>query len=184
MNLKFEIATISYITAEFRSDNNNIKIGVSGLYEDKFQDLLNIFYLIYCNQKEKSLFSFPYKAEVLWKDDFVYYQWVISKESIISGIHIKIVELYPKNSEYKKVLIDKEFDIKTLFDNIFKSLHTMYIEFGFLGYKYNWDVGNFPIGEYLLFKSDRLDLSLETKDDEDGWKHKISNELNLLNINT
>lgn len=184
MDILFKINTISYIIAEFKSDQNNIEIGHSGLYEDKFQELLNEFYLIYKTLKGKPLINFPHTAEILWKDDFIHYKWVISINSSQSEINIKIIELYTSNPKHYNILINENFSKEKLYDNIYSSLHQMYINHGIIGYKYNWDVGNFPIAEYLLLKADKfnLELPLKKEEEEEEWKNKIceEDELNVL----
>ncbi|MDR2004118.1 MAG: hypothetical protein LBQ74_13885 [Prevotella sp.] len=186
MNISFKIETISYIVAEFKSNKINIKIGHSGLYEDKFQELLNVFYNIYIALKGETSIYFPFVSEIVWKDDFVHYKWTVSMDSLESNINIKITELYPANPEYHKILLDENFSKKQLYDDIYISLHQLYNDFGFIGYKHNWDIGNFPIGEYLLLKSDKYNanLSLKLRLEDDQWKNKVNknDELNTLSF--
>lgn len=184
MKIIFKIETISYIVAEIKTDRTNFVIGHSGLYEDKFQELLNEFYLIYKTLKGEPFICFPRTSEILWKDDFVNYKWIISIDSPESSVNIQIVESYPSNIDYKKILINEDIFQEDLFNDIYSSLHQMFLDYGFIGYKINWDVGNFPIGEYLSFKADKfhLNLSLINENDDSKWKNKVASddELKIL----
>lgn len=191
MKLKFEIETISYISCDFILPNGQDKIHIchSGLYEDKFQELISQFYIIYNLSKKNDLLGFPRSFEMVWKDDFVYYKWIVNIESPNSHFKIKIIEQYPTNPNYKKILLDNEISFDNLYDSVYFSLHQMIINFGFIGYKYNWDIGNFPIGEYLLLKADKYGKKMESAplvSQDDEWKHKITleDEMDLLKIVT
>lgn len=60
----------------------------------------------------------------------------------------------------------------------------MLADFGFVGYKKRWEVGNFPIAEYITLKAarERMDLRHASCLEEDEWKQKIdpNDELGVI----
>lgn len=188
MEVKFKIVTLGYIVAEISSEPKRFKIGHSSDYGDKFQELLNKFFFIYEIVKEKDIAYFPYSTTVLWEDDCVHYNWTIRMNSVNSHINIKIDQLSPSNLGYKEMLIHEDIETRKLFDTIYQSLEEMLADFGFVGYKKKWEVGNFPIAEYITLKAarERMDLRHASCVEEDEWKQKIdpNDELGVINIST
>lgn len=188
MEVKFKIVTLGYIVAEISSDTKRFKIGHSSAYGDKFQELLNKFFFIYETIKEKDTVYFPYSTNVLWEDDCVNYNWTISMNSVDSHINIKIEQLLPSNVVYKEVIIHEDIEAEKLFDAIYWSLEETLSEFGFVGYKKKWEVGNFPIFEYITLKAarERMDLRHASCLENDEWKQKIdpNDELGVINLST
>ncbi|MEN5377907.1 hypothetical protein [Sphingobacterium kitahiroshimense] len=186
MEVKFKIETLGYIVAEFLSDTKRLKIGHSSNYGDKFQELLNKFFFIYEIVKENDSIYFPYSTDVLWQDDFVNYKWNISMHSLDSCINIKINELSPSNSEYKEELLNTNIKTEELFDYIYLSLEEALTDFGLVGYKKKWEIGNFPIYEYIILKAARkeVDLLNVSCKEEAEWRQKVdlSDELGILNM--
>lgn len=184
MEIKFKIETLGYIIAEFFFRNKRLKIGHSSSYGDKSQELLNNFFFIYEIVKNNNKHYFPYSFETLWEDDFINYLWKISIDSPESFLEIKVYELYPSNLEHKVELINEKIKIENLFNSIYLSLEEAFVDFGFVGYKKNWEVGNFPIYEYITLKADkeRIELRNINKSDEE-WKQKINvnDELKVIN---
>ena len=188
MKVKFKIVTLGYIVAEISSETKRFKIAHSSDYGDKFQELLNKFFFIYEIIKEKDIGYFPYSTTVLWEDDCVNYNWTISMNSVDSHINIKIEQLSSSNLGYKKMLIHEDIETRKLFDAIYQSLEKMLADFGFVGYKKKWEVGNFPIAEYITLKAAREGMGLRHAScpEEDEWKQKIdpNDELGVINIST
>jgi hypothetical protein len=186
MEVKFKIVTLGYIVAEISSETKRFKIGHSSHYGDKFQELLNKFFFIYEIIKEKDIAYFPYSTTVLWEDDCVHYNWTIRMTSVDSHINIKIEQLSPSNESYKEMLIHEDIETRNLFKAIYHSLEEMLADFGFVGYKKKWEVGNFPISEYITLKAARegMDLRHVSCLVEDEWKQKIdlNDELRVINI--
>ncbi|PUV26320.1 hypothetical protein [Sphingobacterium athyrii] len=186
MEVKFRIVTLGYIVAEISSETKRFKIGHSSDYGDKFQELLNKFFFIYEIIKEKDVAYFPYSTTVLWEDDRVNYNWTISMNSVDSHINIKIDQLSSSNLDYKEMLIHENIETRKLFDAIYQSLEEMLADFGFVGYKKKWEVGNFPIAEYITLKAarERIDLRHASCLEEDEWKQKMdpNDELGVINI--
>jgi hypothetical protein len=185
MKIQFEIQTLGYIVAKLETEDEKIKIGHSSAYGDKFQELLNGLFFIYSCRKEASNNLFPYSFEIIWYDDFANYSWNMKVASLQSELEIKIIELSPSNPSYRRKLLSQKISFDNLFDEIYSSLDRILQEFGFIGYKNNWEVGNFPLGEYLMLRADKfhVDLAL-TNVDEEEWKNKVSikNELDLILI--
>jgi len=186
MEVKFKIMALGYIVAEISSETKRFKIGHSSDYGDKFQELLNKFFFIYEIVKEKDIAYFPYSTTVLWEDDCVHYNWTISMNSVNSHINIKIDQLSPSNLGCKEMLIHEDIETRNLFNAIYHSLEEMLADFGFVGYKKKWEVGNFPISEYITLKAARegMDLRHVSCLEEDEWKQKIdlNDELGVINI--
>lgn len=186
MQVKFRIETLGYIVAEFLSDTKRLKIGHSSNYGDKFQELLNKFFFIYEIVKENNSIYFPYSTDVLWQDDFINYKWNISMNSLDSCINIKIDELSPSNSEYKEELLNANIKKEALFDDIYLSLDEALMDFGLVGYKKKWKIGNFPMYEYIILKSARKEVDLFNISciEEAEWRQKIdfSDELGILSM--
>ncbi|MET6997065.1 hypothetical protein [Chitinophaga defluvii] len=187
MDIVFTIETPGYIVAEFSVNETKVKIGHSSSYGDRFQELLNKFFHLYEVVRNNEREYFPYTAKVLWEDDFINYTWSISVDSVSSDVEIKIHELSPSNSDYKVELVNRRLTIEDLFNNIYYSLDGLLVNFGFVGYKKAWEVGNFPIFEYLTLKAGRESIQLHvvnSSDDEQNWTNKIDieEELNLISL--
>jgi hypothetical protein len=186
MNIRFVLQTLGYLVAEIETNGTNIKIGHSSTYGDKFQELLNGFYFIYKTKKDGEFAFFPYSFEVKWYDDRLNYTWIIQTDGVI--LTIKIFELSNSDSNYKKELLNETVRLQKLFNDIYYSLDLMLREFGLIGYKTNWDVGNFPIFEYLMLKVDRynIDLNIQELDEDHEWKGKFSlhDEVKLIQLDT
>ncbi|GAB6119053.1 hypothetical protein [Dysgonomonas termitidis] len=184
MKIRFEIVTQLYIKAFLKSDSNQIEIAHSGVLNDGFQNLLTSLFHIYHFVNEKQESFFPYNSCIKWEDDFIEYLWSISMSSIDSSIQFKIIKTSTGNPNYKETLWDNMVVFNDLFDNIFLSLDNIYKDFGLIGYKRIWEVGNFPVCEYLLLKANRENYILNEMEtnEENEWKHKIhrENELFLL----
>lgn len=178
MEVRFKIETLGYIVAEFLLEEEKIKIGHSSDYGDKFQELLNKFFYIYELLRDQDTKYFPYETEVLWEDDFINYQWNVGIHSADSPIKISVNEIAPFNPEHKIELVNHNIQKDKLFDSIFLSLDQTLAEFGFLGYKKNWEVGNFPIYEYIVLKAEKGNIFLEKNEDltNENWKQKINLE--------
>ncbi|MBB1646718.1 hypothetical protein [Sphingobacterium sp. UME9] len=186
MEIKFKIETLGYLVSEISSNTKRFKIGHSSAYGDIFQELLNKFFFIYEIVREKDTKYFPHSTNVLWEDDFVNYNWTISMDSIDSCINIKIEQMSPSNVSYKEVLIQEDIETEKLFDAIYQSLEKMLAEFGFVGYKKRWEVGNFPIYEYITLKAAIKGGDLENTNcnEEDEWKQKmdLKDELGIISM--
>jgi hypothetical protein len=186
MEIKFKIATLGYVVAEISSATKRPRIGHSAAYGDKFQELLSKFFFISEIVKEKQEMFFPYSTHVLWEDDFVNYNWTLSIDSIDSHINIKIDQLSPSNLTFKETLIHENVEMGKLFDAIYFSLDEMLKDFGLVGYKKNWEIGNFPIAEYITLKAARKGLDLQSTkcSEEDEWKQKmdLKGELGIINM--
>lgn len=183
MEVKFRIETLGYITAELLFINKRVKIGHSSSYGDKFQELLNNFFFIYDIVKNNKIDYFPYSVDTLWQDDFINYLWEISINSPESLIEIKVYKLSTSSLEYKEELINEIIKMENLFNGIYLSLEEAFIDFGFVGYKKNWEVGNFPMYEYITLKAERERLELRNINElEQEWKQKINiiDELNVI----
>ncbi|MDR6238173.1 hypothetical protein [Aureibacter tunicatorum] len=103
-----------------------------------------------------------------------------------SLIILKIEESYVKNTDYRAVLCDVRFESEILFTQIFSSLEKMYTQFGLVGYKMAWEVGNFPVAEFLILKAWLFDFNLDAEKccEVDEWRRKVSSnkEFELLNM--
>lgn len=184
MKLEFNIGNIGSFVASFESDQHKVKIRHSAYYGDKFQELLNELFLIYNSKQNGEESFFPYTSEVFWYDDCVNYSWQISAASSSSEIRIEIYKISPVDNTYKINLLKHNFRFNDLFDAIYASLEKILKDFGFIGYKINWEAGNFPIYEYLKLKSDKygLELRKEDVDEDDEWKNRmlVENELMII----
>lgn len=177
MNIKFKLETVGYMVAEFSATDKIIKIGHSSSYGDKFQELLNKFFFIYEIISTKEENHFPFAFELLWEDDFVNYEWNVNIDSAQSAIRVKIFELSPTNRDHKVELVNGESQIEDFFNNIYLSLNELLSGFGFIGYKKNWETGNFPIFEYIVLKAKKEQLIMQTiRDAAEEWKQKINPE--------
>lgn len=119
---------------------------------------------------------FPHSVEILWKDDCVDYLWKICTPAVEFPTKIYIYELSPSDADYKVELIQEEIKIEDFLSDIYLSLEEMFAQFGFVGYKKNWGVGNFPIYEYITLKANKEKMKLQKADystEEDSWKQKI-----------
>ncbi|WP_343675074.1 hypothetical protein [Chitinophaga sp.] len=173
------------MTAEFQQGGKIIKAHHSSPHGDKFQELLNEFFIIYNAGKTGA----PYAFELKWNDDRADYLWSVSKDT---DIEVEITELSPTGESYKEQLIKHTFSFEELFNTIYISLSEMLKAFGFIGYKTNWEAGNFPIYEYLILKSENYNLELQkvnfadvSDDQEDPyWRRKVSpaDELRLITL--
>ncbi|NLR79648.1 hypothetical protein [Chitinophaga eiseniae] len=183
MNIQFVIQTVGYMVAIFSLDGKNIKIGHSSAYGDNFQELLNELFQLYKANKEMDAAIFPFEFEVKWYDDRVNYSWRITSTGLGNDIVIRILELSPVDPGYQRELILQAIEFGSLFNNIYDSLDYMLKRFGLIGYKNSWEVGNFPISEYLLLKADIycIDVLRASLGSED-WIKKIPfrNELNIF----
>ncbi|QQT29467.1 hypothetical protein I6I99_19270 [Sphingobacterium multivorum] len=186
MEIKFKIETLGYIVAEISCATKRLRIGHSAAYSDKFQELLNKFFFISEIVKEKQEIVFPYSTHVLWEDDFVNYNWTLSVYSIDSRINIKIDQLSSSNLTFKERLIHEDVEMEKLFDAIYFSLDEMLNDFELVGYKKKWEVGNFPIAEYITLKAARKGLDLQNMkcSEEEEWKQKmdLKGELGIINM--
>lgn len=184
MNLQFSIQTFGYIIAELELKEKKIKIGHSSSYGDKFQELLNELFLIYNSSKHGDESFFPYIFDVKWYDDRVNYSWSVSAATLNSEIEVEIFELSPVEKTHKIQLLKHNFAFEDLFTAVYTSLEKMLKEFGFIGYKSNWVVGNFPMYEYLKLKSDKYGLELKKEEvtEDDDWKEKMSIKNELIVI--
>lgn len=187
MKVKFGIETLGYIIAEFFDGDRKAKIFHSSDYGDGFQELLNKLFWIYdivVNDKQE---YYPCSFETQWRDDFVIFSWSVGMESKSSNIFIKINELSPANDAYRIELINTEISFKDLFEHIYLSLDDIFNRFGFVGYKKNWEIGNFPSFEYIILKSHELRINLSTtkySNEDDEWMGKVeaSDEVNIVNL--
>lgn len=185
MEIKFRIETLGYIVADLMVSGEKIKVGHSSFYGDKFQELLNNFFFIYEIVKTNNKDYFPYSFETLWNDDFVNHLWTVGIDSPQSFIKINLFELSPSNAEYKVELVSEIIKMEDLFDSIYLSLEEAFVEFGFVGYKKNWEIGNFPIYEYITLKSEKEGIKLKSSNEVDEeWKQKINidDELKIIKI--
>lgn len=188
MNISFDISTKGYIVSDFFVHSKKIRIGHSSSYGDKFQELLSNFFYIYQIIKDKDgLYPPDYSFELLWNDDCVTYNWVVSVRTSESIIIISIFELSDEYSGSKPIreLLNERIEAESLFCDLFLSLDRLFKEFGLIGYKKNWDVGNFPIGEYLTLKADNNNIRINNQTitlEGDEWKEKIllEDELKVL----
>lgn len=185
MNIKFKLETLGYIAAEFLIDNNNIKINHSSDYGDKFQELLNEFFIIYDVLKYRNNSYFPYSSEIIWCDDFINYKWELNLESMNSSIKIRVIKFSHENKSQKLLLLEETIEINSLFNQIYISLNDLLLNFGFIGYKANWEVGNFPLYEYITLKVDKEKLEIRPFNvalEDDLWKQKmiIEDELKII----
>lgn len=184
MEIKFKLETLGYMTAEFLFNNKSFKIGHSSDYGDRFQELLNKIFIIYEIIKCREDTYLPYNAKILWEDDFVNYEWSISIDSLESDMKIEIYELSSSNTEYKVELINERIKVENLFKDIYLSLNHLFVDFGFVGYKKNWEVGNFPIYEYIILKAAEEKIILQNDHlNKEEWKQKIDlfDELKVIN---
>lgn len=99
-------------------------------------------------------------------------------------IIFKIEQLTPSNLDYHEELIHENIEARKLFDSIYQSLEKMLADFGFVGYKKKWEVGNFPIFEYIALKAarERMDLQHASCLEEEERRQKIdlNDELGVL----
>lgn len=149
MELLFYIQTIDSMVAEFQVEGKSISIRHSSFYGDKFQELINEFFLIYNSRNGGEEISYPYSFDLTWYDDAVNYTWSVSASSVSSGIGMEIFKRSPEGENYRVSIVKRTFDFAYLFESIYFSLKRMLADFGFSGYKENWEVGNFPIYEYI-----------------------------------
>lgn len=187
MKIQFKLETLGSISAEFHVNNDVHKVFHSSDFGDRFQDLLNKLFFIYDAVCDMMSHYFPLSVESVWQDDFIHYNWLVSMESINSDIKIQVVETYPNNPGCNKELFCDHIDFKTFFDFLYTSLDEMLQEFGFIGYKKNWEVGNFPIAEYLTLKSKAKNIALsgyEPENFDDKWKQKVifRSELDIIEL--
>lgn len=179
MKIKFQLETLGSISAQFQIDNEILKAFHSADYGDKFQTLLNKFFSIYGISIEGLHPDFPYYFELLWEDDFINYLWKVKIDALDSLINIRIDELAPENPSYRKEILNQNMSKEEVFNSILTSLEDMIDTFGFIGYKRVWEVGNFPIFEYLILKSKKNDIKLKLlneDNEEEEWKKKVSIE--------
>ena len=176
MKIEFAIKVACYLVARIEMNEKVTEVGHSFMYGDKFQDLLNGFFLLYNFRKQNENNFFPFSHECIWYDDRVNYRWVIKADDLKSDILIEIFELSPSNPDYKIELVKAYIQFDELFKNIYRSLALMLNDFGLIGYKKAMDTGNFPIYEYLTLKADVYNIALQKTDvsEDDKWKEKIS----------
>lgn len=180
LTLSFNIETLGSISAEIISKDLNFKVFHSSEYGDGFQELLNDFFYVFKIIEEKDEEKFPFSSKIIWNDDFVNYEWDLYIENHTSDIKILIFEFYPFNQSGKNTLIETFFSSENLKEFIFLSLEKILNDFGFIGYKLNWEIGNFPIYEFLTLKAKKLNLDLNIGDRYiDDWKLKTKLELEL-----
>lgn len=188
MKIEFVIKTASYLVARFEVNEKVTEVGHSFMYGDKFQHLLNGFFLLYNFRKENENNFFPFSYECIWHDDRVNYRWAIKADDLKSDILIEIFELSPSNPDYKIELVKAYIQFDELSKNLYRSLALMLDDFGLIGYKKAMDTGNFPIYEYLTLKADVYNVAMQKTDvsADDEWKEKIflRQECSLLLHNT
>lgn len=188
MKIEFVIKTACYLVARIEVKGKVIDVGHSFMYGDKFQHLLNGFFLLYNFRKEKEFNFFPFSYECIWHDDRVNYRWAINADNLQSDILIEVFELSPTNPDYKIELVKEYIQFNELFNNIYYSLARMLDDFGLVGYKKTMDTGNFPVYEYLTLKADIYNVAMQKTDvsEDNEWKEKIflQQECSLLLHNT
>lgn len=179
MKIKFEVETLGYITATFFSEDKKVKVFHSSDYGDGFQELLNQLFFIYDIVINNEQQYYPYAFEMQWRDHFVAFSWNVSMSTRNANLVIKMDELSPANDSHKVELLNIEISFADLFDDIYLSLEDIFNKFGFVGYKKKWEVGNFPVFEYVTLKSKVLGLNLipaKYDNKEDEWTGKIATE--------
>lgn len=190
MRLNFELETLGYLNCKIQDNyGNEIKIFHSSDYHDKFQELINDFFIIKKYVLNDNTYSYPYKSEIEWRDTFIAYKWKIYLEEYGKPIRIEIVETSTTNSSnHLMSLISEYMDIDDILNDIFISLDNMLKKFGLLGYKKNWEIGNFPIAEYIILKAEKDNLILKEIDlpEDEEWRNqfRLQDELQVISSPT
>ncbi|SEW42259.1 hypothetical protein [Chitinophaga arvensicola] len=184
MHVQFNLQTLGYIVAEFETKAGKIKIGHSSTYGDQFQELLNKIFHIYQLERRSETDFFPCSFEVMWYDDRVNYEWRIECDHAACKLQVKVFELSTSDKKYRRELVNEIISLDSLLGDILLSLENLWHRFGFIGYKTNWEVGNFPMYELLTLKADRSGWNIlpEKANEEDDWRQKVAteNEIDLL----
>jgi hypothetical protein len=150
MNFRIDIETQGYVVARFFEANNVVKIGHSSTYGDKLQELLTKVFFLRRISGERLNDFFPYSFDVLWEDDRVNYLWTFRMNHAESEVNLIVYELSPSDSTYRRIIVNSNLHTDELLKNVYHSLRNIFSEFGFCGYKVNWEVGNFPCYELIV----------------------------------
>jgi hypothetical protein len=184
MNIEFKLETLGWLTCSFIQENT-ITIAHASEFGDKFQELLNAFFDLE-EIKMTLINTSSHTYSIIWCDQINEFAWVISLSEDLAEFKIVIYEKLLENPSQNKVLI--QFNIKTrdLFHQIYLSLDYLFQNFGLIGYKTIWEIGNFPTAEYIKLKSTFLNLTLPRflTNSENEWKEKIKLDAELSVLNT
>ena len=124
---------------------------------------------------------FPYSSSTVWCDEVRNFRIQWSMENFGSLVNVTIHEDAVYNSGNPQMLFDGEIELKGLLKHILISLHDLLRDFGLCGYKKVWEVGNFPIADYLELKSyftGDKSIPIPTEEDE-SWRGKVRLEEEL-----
>ena len=176
MIFEFDLITLGWINCFIKNNDETIKIGVSSDYGDTFQELLTRLF-----NNRNYMDNDPYSFEIIWNDDMCQYHWLITVMKP-KNYEIKILVKSTGNPNYSEELVDVKIKEEDLFADIYRSLLALYKKFGFVGYKEVWEVGNFPVYEFLILKSEYTGLTLKLDKYSEEWTHKVDSaqELDLL----
>lgn len=181
MNIHFFLDTLGWMTLLVNDGNKDrARISHSSDYGDKFQELINhVMFLREILASGESAYL-PYESSTDWCDDIINYNISFILEDFTSPIKFKVVETPIQNPNQSKLIVDCLVNSTDLFSQLYNSLQDMISDFGLIGYKKNWEVGNFPIADYLILKSNAINFKINCDND---WKAKvkIEDEIALLN---
>lgn len=185
MVYNFEIDTLGWFACLITDkDGKIIRVSHASDYGDKFQELINNVLTIYDHFNDQDILAYPFTVETNWCDDSMIYIWRFDLLNIEGSIYFEMNQAPLNKSSDKTLLMKAEIDIYTVMSDFYLSLDKLFKEFGFVGYKKNWEVGNFPTGDYLKLKALILEeqISATTTITSTEWKGKIDlvEEWNLL----
>lgn len=185
MKLKFTLETLGWISCLISDRNGqHVKFYHSSDFGDKFQVLLNNLMFMREILINNEAGFFPFKFSTIWSDEISNFELKFSTANTESFIEIRIVETPIQNPNESKRIFIGVATKEELFRSVLDSLDVMLTEFGFVGYKKIWEVGNFPIAEYIELKSWASNSSFRMHEckEENTWKGKVSfsDEIKLL----
>jgi len=123
---------------------------------------------------------------LIWTDDFANFKWHLTYNDSQS-IYIEISKSYIEIPEASESVIKFNISVKEFSEQLYLSLKKMLSIYGLVGFKTAWEVGNFPVAEYIKLSAKYNNIHLSeynTFEDDDGGltRFNLDDELRILQI--
>lgn len=156
MNLKFEFECLGWIKCKLDSNDSELLMSHNNDYGDEFYTLLENVSIIIDTHLDSNWYGFERKA--VWCDDSFDFEWLfICNEN---GINLVINKYVHDTNEFIERVYNVTLKAVNLAMIFYSALKGLYDVHGLLGFKASWEKSNFPIYQYLQFKSFILNKKL------------------------